>query len=546
MTVEEILLAISQTKTIPENMNIYWDSISTEDAFYFHCLSKGVELNSIKDLDNLEEQLDYNLEANMSSLIEMEEWGQYIIDTISENAFSRTFDENLIHKALYLGFYPMSISIDGLNFLSIRHHNNKCIITPESFRIPHNVKKLIEKKFSSYTLTFNKAYDQCVNAIREAYPNTWLCPELVEVFQKIHLNPQNGISLNSVEIWNDGVLVAGEIGFITGNSYASLSGFHNENDIGNIQMALLGRYLFDSGFAYWDLGMSIPYKYRYGAFDNTRSEQKAFWDTLDFSKETLPLPTDREFLLKDFLTKDLQSKPETLNLNKIIPFPEPNTKYSFLSRQICEITDGIPLQLLYSAYMQGVFPWFSENDKEPVTWYSTDPRFVLFPEDFHCPSSLRKFQKKTPFTYSMDRCFRRVMQECGKMKRSGQDGTWIGNKMIDAYSKLHKAGLAHSFEVWHKGKLAGGFYGVLIGSVFFGESMFTIEPNSSKSAFAFFMEAFTRCGGVIVDSQSYTDNIARYGARNISRDAFLHIEKTALYKPLDCDLKTVFEEICRK
>lgn len=541
MTVDEVLSEISKIKELPQDMNEFWDNISQNDAFFLWCVTAGVEISEPEDLDQLDAKLQKNLKARTPSLAKMDYWGRIIIDNISEDAYCRTFSVPLIREAFYKGFYPMSVSIEGLHFLSIRYHNKKCLITPETFRIPHNIRKLIEKKFGDYTLTFNKAFSQCVEAIRTAYPENWLFDELVEAFTEIHENPDKRVSVDSVEIWHDGKLVAGEIGFITGNSYASLSGFHRENDIGNVQMALLGRYLFDNGFAYWDLGMSIPYKYRYGAFDNNRQEQESFRNNL--MEEIAEFPKNTEIPLRNFLEKDLEQREETLDTEKIIPFPEPNTKYSFLSRQVCEITDSIPLQLLYSAYMQGVFPWFNEEDNEPVAWYSTDPRFVLLPEDFHCPKSLKKFMKKSPYTYTMDNCFRRVMTECGKMKRPDQDGTWIGPKMLDAYTKLHKAGYAHSFEVWHKGRLAGGFYGVLIGSVFCGESMFTLEPDSSKSAFVLFMKAFKECGGIIVDSQSYTDNIARYGAKNISRDAFLRIEKEALKTPLQKDFNEEFMKL---
>lgn len=225
----------------------------------------------------------------------------------------------------------------------------------------------------------------------------------------------------------------------------------------------------------------------------------------------------------------------------IYDFPPPGGDFAEYGASICAVSRDLNPQLLYSAYMQGVFPWFSEDDGEPVVWHSTDPRFVLFPAEFHVPKSLSKFLKHCPYTFTMDRCFRTVMEECRKMKRPGQDGTWIGDMMIDAYTKFHEDGFAHSFEAWKDGKLAGGFYGVLMGSVFCGESMFTIEPDSSKSAFAVFMKAFIDCGGIIVDSQSYTDNMARYGARNISRDAFLRIERTALFQPLGKDLKENFE-----
>lgn len=231
----------------------------------------------------------------------------------------------------------------------------------------------------------------------------------------------------------------------------------------------------------------------------------------------------------------------TLDTTFILKFPEPFKEPEY--KGICLITEDIDIQVLYSAYMQGVFPWFNEDDGDPVIWYSPDPRFCIRIENLHIPKSLSKFIKHTPYTYTMDKCFVRVMEECRNVKRQDQDGTWIGPKIINSYSQLHQAGLAHSFEVWHEERLVGGFYGVLIGSVFCGESMFTKMDNSSKSAFALFAKAFAECGGKLIDSQVYTDNIARYGAENISRNAFLRLEKEYLYTPLKYDLKEKFLEI---
>lgn len=243
-------------------------------------------------------------------------------------------------------------------------------------------------------------------------------------------------------------------------------------------------------------------------------------------------------------TEDLEQAPDgslgsrnaqfsMINPNMIyeIPIPE-DEEYN----DICLVTEDIPLQLLYSAYIQGVFPWFDEDRGQPVMWYSPDPRFVIFPGDLHIPKSLKKFLKHTPYTYTMDQAFEQVMTECRKMKRADQNGTWIGDKMVAAYTQFHREGYAHSFEVWHDGRLVGGFYGVLIGSVFCGESMFTIEPDSSKSAFALFSQAFFAAGGKLIDCQCYTDNMARYGAVEICRKDFLKIEGSALLTPLRGDI----------
>lgn len=252
-------------------------------------------------------------------------------------------------------------------------------------------------------------------------------------------------------------------------------------------------------------------------------------------------------------SEDLQQAPDgddrsrnaqikKINTEMIYEIPLPPKDDEF-NNDICLVTKDIPLQLLYSAYMQGIFPWFDEDNQQPVMWFCPDPRFVIFPETMHVSKSIKKFLKHTPYTYTMDKAFEQVMKECRKMKRADQNGTWIGEKMIAAYTQFHKEGFAHSFEVWHENRLVGGFYGVLIGSVFCGESMFTIEPDSSKSAFVLFEKAFEACGGKLIDCQCYTDNMARYGAVEIAREDFLNLEKMLLLMPLKADLKKTFMEI---
>lgn len=231
--------------------------------------------------------------------------------------------------------------------------------------------------------------------------------------------------------------------------------------------------------------------------------------------------------------------PEDYNPETIFIFPKPGA-YGAFYPDICLCTEDIPQKLLFSAYMQGVFPWFNEEDGDPVLWQSPDPRFVIFPEKFHVSKSIEKFLKKSPYSYTMDKCFEEVMTQCGIMKREGQNGSWIGPMMLEAYSKLHKAGIAHSFEVWKEGKLAGGFYGILLGSVFCGESMFTIEPDSSKSAFVLFARRFFEAGGKLIDCQVYTDNMARYGAEEISRKAFIVEEQKGLFLPLKKPLQDYY------
>lgn len=189
--------------------------------------------------------------------------------------------------------------------------------------------------------------------------------------------------------------------------------------------------------------------------------------------------------------------------------------------------------MLISAYKQGIFPWYNKDD--PILWWSPDPRFVLFPEDFHVSKSLNRFIKKNrnlieqdsqeAFTFSYDKAFPRVIQNCASIKRKDQNGTWINNEIINAYITMFEYGYAHSGETWYKGELVGGFYGILIGQIFFGESMFSTKPNASKSIFTDFVQKFTNAGGKLIDSQVYTDYLASFGARNISRTAFLKYEE---------------------
>lgn len=176
--------------------------------------------------------------------------------------------------------------------------------------------------------------------------------------------------------------------------------------------------------------------------------------------------------------------------------------------------------MMVSAYSQGIFPWFNEDD--PLYWQSPDPRFVITPESFHVPARLARTVRKGTFEITADREFERVVTWCSAIARNGQDGSWITDDMTEAYLQLHRLGLAHSVEAWKDGQLAGGLYGVSIGDVFFGESMFTRVTDAAKVAFAVFGKIFfTRMGGRLIDSQVYTDNIARFGGINISRSAYL-------------------------
>ena len=224
-------------------------------------------------------------------------------------------------------------------------------------------------------------------------------------------------------------------------------------------------------------------------------------------------------------------------------FPYFNVDDYFEFPSLEDDTDGIVCVggnlspgMLISAYLQGIFPWYTKDS--PILWWSPDPRFVLFPEELHIPKSLQKFIKrnkkllvegdKNAFSFSTDCAFEQVITNCSSVERKDQDGTWILQEMIDAYCDLHELGFAHSYETWQNGKLVGGFYGVEIGKIFFGESMFSLVPEASKVAFVRFVKDFIERGGKLIDSQVYTDNIARFGGKNISRLAFLKLESEYL------------------
>ena len=175
--------------------------------------------------------------------------------------------------------------------------------------------------------------------------------------------------------------------------------------------------------------------------------------------------------------------------------------------------------MLLSAYEQGLFPWFSEG--EPVIWHSPDPRFVIFPETLHISSSMKKVLKQGRFEISLDRDFPAVIKACSAAVRPGQDGTWITDSVISAYTELHRLGWAHSAEARYESKLAGGCYGIRLGGVFFGESMFSLVPNASKAAFLSLARLLFDDGLVFIDCQQHTRHMENLGGVDLSRRNFL-------------------------
>lgn len=176
-------------------------------------------------------------------------------------------------------------------------------------------------------------------------------------------------------------------------------------------------------------------------------------------------------------------------------------------------------QLLH-AYRNGIFPWF--DDSQPILWWSPNPRLIIQPNDLHISRSLRKTLKKGQFQVTSDTCFNAVMRACAE-PRENQDGTWITDEMLDAYTELHEQGYAHSVEAWSNKQLVGGLYGVAIGKVFFGESMFSRASNASKAAFTLLMTTLKTSGFELVDCQVQTDHLQSLGAHEISRQHFLDL-----------------------
>lgn len=181
---------------------------------------------------------------------------------------------------------------------------------------------------------------------------------------------------------------------------------------------------------------------------------------------------------------------------------------------------------IMAGYSKGIFPWFNEND--PILWWSPNPRFVLDIKELHISKNLKKTIRKNIFEVKFDMNFEKVIKECAKAKRPDQDGTWITTDMIEAYCDLYKAGFAHSFESYIDGKLVGGGYGVVIGDIFCGESMFTLKSDASKVAFVALVERLKKNGFSLIDSQVYTEYLASFGAKEIARDKYLLLVKKAL------------------
>jgi leucyl/phenylalanyl-tRNA--protein transferase len=187
---------------------------------------------------------------------------------------------------------------------------------------------------------------------------------------------------------------------------------------------------------------------------------------------------------------------------------------------IVAVGGDLSVERLILAYSKGIFPWYS-SDRSPILWWSPDPRFVLFPENLIVSKSMRPYFNQNKFQVTWDQNFEDVIINCQKIDREDQPGTWITSKMLASYIQLHKKGYAHSVEVWLGNELVGGLYGISLGKVFFGESMFTKVSNASKFGFISLVIQLKQKGFLLIDCQQETKHLESLGAAAIKRKDFI-------------------------
>lgn len=217
-------------------------------------------------------------------------------------------------------------------------------------------------------------------------------------------------------------------------------------------------------------------------------------------------------------------------LGEDIAFPDPDRA---TPEGVVAVGGDLRPERLLLAYRMGIFPWPVEG--YPLLWFSPNPRFVLPldapAEQVHLGRSLRKSLRRARYRLTLDTAFSDVVEACSSVPRPGQDGTWITDEVREGYRDLHDLGFAHSVEAWEGERLVGGVYGVSLGRVFFGESMFASAPDASKVAFATLLATLVGWGFRMVDCQVETEHLARFGAENWSRGRFLHELEQALAAP---------------
>jgi len=185
------------------------------------------------------------------------------------------------------------------------------------------------------------------------------------------------------------------------------------------------------------------------------------------------------------------------------------------------IGGDLSAERLLLAYQNGIFPWYNED--EPICWWSPDPRFVLYPDKLKITKSMQTVLNNGTFRLTINRAFEEVIKNCKSVTRKNQDGTWISPDVQEAYINLHKLGYAHSAEAWVNGELVGGLYGIRLGKIFFGESMFSKVSNASKFAFINYVKQLQKEDVQLIDCQIYTDHLKSLGAMMIERENFINL-----------------------
>jgi leucyl/phenylalanyl-tRNA--protein transferase len=205
-------------------------------------------------------------------------------------------------------------------------------------------------------------------------------------------------------------------------------------------------------------------------------------------------------------------------LTKAMVFPAPSLADT---DGLLAIGGDLKPERLLTAYRMGIFPWYNEG--EIIQWWCPNPRFVLYPDALKVSNSMQTVLNNGTYRFTVNRAFDAVIKNCKNITRPGQDGTWIQDEVVQAYTQLHLQGYAVSAEAWQDGELAGGLYGIRMGNIFFGESMFSKKSNASKFAFINYVQQLQSEGVVLIDCQVYTQHLESLGARMISRDLFCKI-----------------------
>lgn len=266
MTPEELVkILISSDADITKLSPDY--GLNYEDLCSLYILDSSPIINSIDEIKLIPEKLSNSTE--------------------SEYCISNDFSPEMIEECCSYGFFPMAIKLLDRHFLTVKYHLLKSIMKFDSLHISKNVRRYAKNMY----LTFDKNFDLCIKNIHKIHGLNWLYPPLVEGLKAIHFGKDFKVGVHSVELWEGDELIAGEIGFIVRNVYTSLSGFYLKNCAGSIQMSALGLFLKNNGFAYWDLGMPIPYKYKYGAINMNRTEYEDLFNKTN--QNLLNFPDDK-------------------------------------------------------------------------------------------------------------------------------------------------------------------------------------------------------------------------------------------------------------